>query len=449
MTSPQTLLHQLVERDGLTFAEFADDYQRTANLLFQETGDPIYRGAAVSEMSFQRWKKGDTSMPRRPAPKILKRMFGRAAKELFGPCSDEQASALPARPMPDESELRMTARDARAHATEAAAQILPDLSIDQLEDDLARLVRAHTNTPPHDIYLQVKEVLELAKVMLDRTQRLSQRGRLYLAAGEASALLGGCAFDLGLPSISVELLRAAALYGELAEHDALQAYSYGYLAILAYWNGNPTQAVRHVTTAQQFADVGDAGKARLAAIAARAHAHLGRVGETQRAIRLSLEDRGRRRDAIHDDLAGEFAFSQERVAMSNSSSYLLLRDGAGAENSARQSLQLIAESTTNTVPFVVAPQASSDLAMALLLGRDLDGAAEALAPVLAIPRQWRGAGLVERLDAVRGELVSPTFRDSVAATSLAEQIEEFTAVAAPRLLGPGVARLAIGSGDVS
>ncbi|MGW4694886.1 hypothetical protein ACWEO1_21210 [Kitasatospora cineracea] len=433
----------------MTYSEFAEDYRLAAAVLFERTKDPIYRGAVVAENSFTRWKGGDVSMPRRPAPRILEEMFKLKASELFGPCSDEQVPALLAVPMLDESDLRMTARSARAHATDAAAQLLPDLTIEQLEDDLARLVQAHTNTPPHTIYAQGKEVLALAQELLDRTQKLSQRGRLYLVAGEAAALLGGCAFDLGASSTAVELLRAAALYGQVAEHGPLQAYVYGYLAILAYWNGNPTLAVRHVKHADQFPGVGDAGKARLAAITARAYAHLGRVEETQQAIESSLQDRGSRRDEIHDDLAGEFAFSLERVAMSNSASYLLLRDGTGAETSARQSLQLIAENTTESVPFIVKPQASSDLAMALLLRHDLDGAAEALEPVLALPREWRGAGLVDRLGAVRRELVSPDYRGASAAGTLAEQIEDFTAVAAPRILGPGAARLAIGGGEVS
>ncbi len=443
-----TLFGALIARRRTSHREFAGEYKRIASQLYSETGDRAFLDAEVTEPTLQRWRAGRTERPRHPAPAILERMFNIPLDILFAPCTDEQVNALLAAPEPvlDESELRMTARDARAHATDAAAQLLPDLSLDQLEDDLVRLVRAHTGTPPHQIYMQAKEVLGLATVMLDRTQVLSQRRRLFLVAGQSSALLGACAFDLGSLPTAVELLRASALYGQVAEHGPLQAYAYGYLAILSYWGGNPTQAVRQVKQAQHFEGVGATGQARLAAIAARAYAHLGRVDETQRAIQLSLEDRGNQRDEIHDEVGGEFDFSVERVAMSNSATYLLLRDGSGAESSARRSLELIAQNSTGSTPLVVAPQASTDLAMALLLRRDLDGASEALHSVLSLPREWRGAALVDRINVVRGELVSPPFRNSPVATALAEQIEDFTTVAAPRILGPGTVRLSIGDG---
>ncbi|TQF05543.1 hypothetical protein E6W39_29090 [Kitasatospora acidiphila] len=440
----KTLFGLLGTQQGQTYREFAVAYRSTGNQLFEATRDVAFKEAGISEVTWQRWRSGATAIPRHPAPRILERMFpGYSIQALLAPANDEQVAALTLAPVLDESELRMTAREARNHATNAAAQILPDLSLDQLEDDLVRLVRAHTNTPPHIIYGQAKEVLGLATVMLDRTQLPSQRQRLLLVAGESSALLGGCAFDLGSLPTAVELFRAAALYGQVAEHGPLQAYAYGYLAILSYWGGNPRQAVQHVQRAQQFTGVGATGRARLAAIAARAFAHLGRVEETQQAIERSLQDRSLDRDEIHDGIGGEFGFSFERVAMSNSASYLLLRDGAGAESSARLSLDLIAQAPDGSTPFAVAPQASTDLAMALLLRRDLDAAAEALRPVLSLPREWRGSGVVDRINAVRQELVAPTFRTAFAASSLAERIEDFTLVAAPRILGPGAVRAAI------
>ncbi|WP_405018099.1 hypothetical protein OHV05_14950 [Kitasatospora sp. NBC_00070] len=442
-----TLFDALVTEQGMNYRTFAAEYRRVAAVLYRETEDSAYRNASVTNKSFLRWRSGRTSRPHHPAPAILARLFNQPSLALLAPCTDEQVRALPAappRPVLDESELAMTARDAHTHATDAASQLLPDLSLDQLEDDLVRLVRANTSTPPHLIFAQAREVLGLATVMLDRTQVLSQRGRLYLVAGQASALLGACAFDLGSLPTAVELLRASALYGQVAEHGPLQAYAHGYLALLSYWNGNPNQAVRQIERAQSFSGVGATGRARLAAIAARSYAHLGRVEETQAAIGRSLAERGADRDELHDGIGGEFDFSLERVAMSNSASFLLLRDGAGAEASARRSLELIASQVSGSTPLVVAPQAGADLATALLLRRDLDGAADALQPVLELPREWRGAGLVSRVNSVRTELASPAFRDSPAARDLADRIDDFTLVAAPRILGPGAMRLAVG-----
>ncbi|AUY50472.1 hypothetical protein [Streptomyces sp. CB01881] len=440
-----TLFEALVTEAGMDFRSFLAEYRRVAALLYERTGDLAFRNVVLTDKSFTRWRAGQVARPHHPAPAILKHMYSRPVDELFAPCTDEQIQVLRTAPTPvlDERELAMTARNARAHAADAASQLLPDLSLDQLEDDMVRLVRANTMTPPHVIFMQAKELLGLATVMLDRTQVLSQRGRLYVVAGQASALLGACAFDLGSMPTAVELMRASALYGQVAEHGPLQAYAHGYLALLFYWNGNPVHAVRQIERAQSFRGVGATGKARLAAIAARSYAHLGRAEEAHAAIEQSLADRGPAVDDLHDGIAGEFDFSLERVAMSNSATLLLLRDGAGAEASARRSLELIASQSSESTPLVVAPQAGADLATALLMRRDLDGAADALGPVLSLPREWRGAGLVGRVNAVRVELTSPAFRDAPLARSLAEQIDDFTLVAAPRILGPGAVRLAI------
>ncbi|MFD8320733.1 hypothetical protein [Kitasatospora purpeofusca] len=440
------LFDALVTRDKMDFRKFLAEYRRAALALYQKTGDTAYRNATLTEKSFQRWRNGNVGRPHHPTPDILNNMFGRPADELLTPCTDGQVRSLlaVADPVLDERELAMTARDARAHAAEAAAQQLPDLSLDQLEDDLAHLVRSTDTKPPHLVFMTARELLGVAMVQLDRTQVLSQRRRLYLVAGQTSALLAACAFDLGTMPHAFELTRAAALYGQVAEHGPLQAYAHAYLAVLYYWSGNPSQAVRKIVEARAFPGVGATGTARLAAIAARAYAHRGQVDEAQRAVAESTAERGPARDDLHDGLAGEFDFSPERVAMSNSATLLLLRDGPGAEASARRSLELGAAHAVSSKQLVVAPQARADLASALLMRNELDGAAEALGPVLALPREWRGAGLTVRVNSVRAELASPAFRGTPLAQDLAERIEDFTAVAAPKVLGPGTSRLALG-----
>ena len=441
----ELLLKRLIADLGMTQEEFREKYATAAAQLYRETRDRAFSSAAApATMTVYRWASGMTGMPRSPAPKILERMFNTPARQLFAPCTDSPTNTT-IEPAFDESELRMTAKEAASHAGDAASQILPDLTLDQIEDDLIRLIRANSATPPHLVYIQGKEILALSRIMLDRTQILSQRRRLYLVAGQSAALLGGCSFDLGSISTAIELMRASALYGQVAEHGPLQAYAHGYLAILAYWSSNPSQALRMVQTAQRFPDVGDVGQLRLAAIEARVYGHLGKPVEAERAIRASLEPGNGRRDEIHDGVGGEFAFNAERIAMSNSSTYLLLRDGTGAEESALHSLELIEQAPIGSTPRPIGPQASADLAMARLLRRDLDGAIDALEPVFDLPREWRGAGLVDRVNAVRTELAGPTFRTAPAALTAAEQIEDFVVVAAPNVLGTGTSAPAIES----
>ncbi|MFF2620123.1 hypothetical protein [Kitasatospora sp. NPDC058046] len=442
------LLDALITQFGMDFRAFQSEYRRTAALLHEKTGDAAFRNIVLTEKSVSRWRSGHVARPHHPAPAILKQLFGRPVEELFAPFTGDQAQMLraPSAPVLDESELSMTARDASTHASDAAAQLLPDLTLDQLEDDLVSLVQDTSTKPPHVVFVSAKEVLGVAKVLLDRTQVPSQCQRLYLVAGQASALLSACAFDLGAIPHAFELARAAALYGQVAEYGPLQAYAHGYLAVLYYWTGKPAQAVRKIEEARSFPGVGATGKARLAAIAARAYAHRGLIENAQLAIEESLAERGPVEDDLHG-IGGEFDFSLERVAMSNSSTLLILHDGPGAEASARRSLELIAANSTSSNPLVVAPQARADLTSALLMRGDLDGAANALSPVLGLPREWRGAGLTARVNTIQAALATAAFRDAQVAQDLAERIEDFTILAPPQVLGTGTARLALGRGN--
>ncbi|MET9293415.1 hypothetical protein [Streptomyces sp. NPDC003077] len=128
--------------------------------------------------------------------------------------------------------------------------------------------------------------------------------------------------------------------------------------------------------------------------------------------------------------------------MSTATSYLLLGDATGAEDSAARALTLLTEHADGDPSQVVASQARIDLARARLMLGELEAAAEAVEPVFQVPTQWRGAGVLERLAGLRTQLTEAEFRGSVRARDLGEQIEEFTSLAVARVFS-GSARWAI------
>ncbi|GAB2872648.1 hypothetical protein [Streptomyces mayteni] len=432
----KTLLQLLVRQLRWSYDRFRRAYEKGAHEVAELQGDRRIANATVSEPTFRRWTSGSIrTLPNEPAPTILEHIFRRPANELLA-APKEGAVSLPSAPAIDESEIRMTARDAADHAGEAAAWALPDLTIDQVEDDVRKLARSYLETAPVESYRRGAELLQLTRTMLDRTQRPRQRHRLYLQAGSTAAVLASASFDLGSLPAAVQLARTAALYGEVIDHGPLQAYAHGALAYLAYWDSRPADALRLVTTGQNFGGVGDTAATRLATIRARAHAHLGDQESAERVIR-SLDDLATgRRDELHDDVGGEFGMPPARAAMSNATTMLLLRDASGAEAAAERALDFINERPPAEQP-ALRGKAAVDLARARMLRRDLDGAAEAVEPVFALETGWRTLGVLERMTGLRHDLIRSPMATATAARALGERVEEFTANgAATHLLGP-------------
>lgn len=444
MSGP-TLLKVLVLERGWTYALFRKAYEKAARDVAAATGDAIST-ATVEEQTFRRWTSGRVKgLPNSPAPQVLEYMLGYPAHLLLGAPSDlPPASSVQPVLVLDESELAMTARDAAAHAADAASLTVPDMTLDQLNDDVVALARGYNRTSPVEVYRRAKELLSVAQALLERTQVPRQRARAYLAAGQAAALLSAISFDLGSLPAAVQLSRTAALYGQVIEHGPLQAYAHGALAFLAYWGGRPAEAVRLVHMAQQFGGLGDTAITRLSVIQGRAYGHLGNRPDTEAAVRKAVEQNSGERDELHDDIGGEFGFPADRVAMSNATTYLLLRDAVGAETAASSALQLLETKPEDQRPPLISSQASVDLARARLLRRELDGACEAVEPVFSVPAEWRGAGTLERLAAVRAALCHPEFRSTAAASTLGERIEDFSVGAMAQKLG-GTTPLAIES----
>ncbi|MEV7384384.1 hypothetical protein [Streptomyces lydicus] len=179
------------------------------------------------------------------------------------------------------------------------------------------------------------------------------------------------------------------------------------------------------------------------AIKARAHAHLGDVISARRAIQLAGEEGQAQRDELHDGVGGEFAFTQERLAMSTSTTALLVGDAAQAESDARRALELIKQRPPEGQSSHVRASAAADLAHARLLAGDVDGAAEALTAVWSVPAEARKTGIIVRTARIARYLARPEYHGAQRPTTLREQIEEYNRVSPPHRIGPHVGLLAI------
>ncbi|MCQ4210408.1 hypothetical protein [Streptomyces longispororuber] len=428
---PKTLLQALVRSRGWPYAEAAKEYRRIGRALANESDADDCRTADVSEPTWRRWTGGKAKgLPNGPAPRILERMFpGWTVRDLLGP----PPAVVTSQPALNESDIAMTARDAAAHAGNAASAHLPEMTLDQIDDDVRALAVAYETTAPSTAFHAATSLLRDIQEKLERTQRPRQKERLYTAAGMVTSLLSVASFDLAALGAAVQFARTSAMYGETIEHGPLQAYANGILAYLAYWDRRPTAALRYLETAKTFGGIGDMGRVRLHAIEARAHAHLDSPVEAQRAIQAAQEPGAGMRDELHD-VGGEFSFGPARAAMSHATTYLVLGDSQRAEESAVHALALLRDEANPDRP--VQMQVTVDLARARLLRGELDGVDEALAPVLQTASEWRTIGLVERVSQLRMQLARSGAAHAHLGRELGEQIEDFVALAAAHPL-PG------------
>ncbi|WP_409055547.1 DNA-binding protein [Streptomyces sp. SYP-A7185] len=418
---PETLLKALCEKRNLGVPAFVELFERTA----EEIVGKGLNNPTCSPRTVFRWKAGKAQPETLSADtrRVLQAMFGGyGVAVLFGPppVADPQAPAFNL-----ENEIKMTARDAQDDASATAAASVSDTSLDQLTDDVASLARAYASTPPLTVFRLGRALQEELQEHRDRTQIPTQQQRLLVLTGQTMALLAASAFNLGSFDNARRLARAADLYGESARCDPLRAYADGILAYLAYYTGMPGEAVSKARRAQTYGGLGDVAQRRLLAIEARAHGHLGDIDSARQAFRRSLETQSGAHDDLHDGVGGEFGFTSERLAMSTSSTALLIHDGAEAEESARRALDLVNQRPQASRSAHVLVGAAADLAMARLLMSDVEGAAAALDPLWDIPGDQRVTGVLVRTAQVQQFLAQPRYRASALPRDLRDRVEDF------------------------
>ncbi|WP_404868473.1 DNA-binding protein [Kitasatospora griseola] len=439
----RTLLEALIEKAGWEFPDFRREFRKAGNRLARALKDPRFRDLDMSEATFRRWVAGKVRQPTSVYVQTMQHLFDeRPIVELLAPPRGGDPTALSRQDL--ERELAMTAREASAHAASVASAFLSDLSVDQVQEDVRRLARTYNTRPPFDVLREARQMRTDTEALLNRTHIPEQKQQLLIAIGQVTALLAMTAFDLGSLGEAARLARSAGMYAEVTGFTPLAAFAAGTLSMLSYWEGRPSEAIRFIHQARSFAGVGAAGQARIAAIEARAYGHLGDRLRATAAVERALDLDPAEVDDLHDELAGEFLHGPERISRSHGTTFLLLRDGAAAQHHARQVLELLATlPEAQQIPRIEA-EARADLAAALILGGELEEAAEVLKPIAALAPERRAVGLVERVVHVSRLLTAEPVRTSPSAIVLREALEEYTRVAVPRQIGGAVARLSLG-----
>ena len=213
----------------------------------------------------------------------------------------------------------------------------------------------------------------------------------------------------------------------MAGHASLQAWTLGLLALLANWRRETDVALNHFRRGMSIAPPG-APRVRLRYIAARSYALLGdsaSVADVLEAARHDQDDADRHPDSLTLETGGEFTFGRARADACAAAAWLDLGHGPEAFQAASSALATLTSLPPPRRPLSQINGARIDMATACLLNHDLDGAAQALEPLLAQPVELRNVSLTGRLARTRTVLLSPAWAKSTQARQLADTIGEW------------------------
>ncbi|MGQ4617440.1 helix-turn-helix domain-containing protein [Nocardia sp. R7R-8] len=333
--------------------------------------------------------------------------------------------------------IMAAAHEASEHAGEAERTNVGASTLEQLDADVVRIANDYVRIPPVPMMVEMVRVRRRVYRLLDGHQRPADTGHLYLLAGTLSGLLANASTDLGYYDAAGEQVRAAWAYAELCGHNGLRAWTRGMHALIEYWSQRPRRAVQLAQSGQEFAESATA-QVRLLNIEARIWSALGSAADTDRCVRAAGDAREiGATDSLHDEVGGVFGFNDAKANYYAGATYIHLGQAGPALSATQRAIELYSNGPSEQRSYGAEALARVDCAAAHLINGSLDGAAEALQPVLGLDEDKRIAQLEERLTGVRRRIAAPAYRDSVEARRLDERIEEFCGSTAAKGIPPG------------
>jgi tetratricopeptide (TPR) repeat protein len=360
-------------------------------------------------------------------------MFGLPLEDLLQPWTPTIDIATPATDgsltLPssgnERSIITMAAERARRFAMLTSESTTPE-AVEQLREDVQRLALAYPQRPLLELLGDLAETQDTLFALLERRQSPQQARQLHFLASVTSGLLAKASHDLADPHAAMLQARTAVLCADQADHNGLRAWLRGLQSLVAYWAGRHAESVRFAEMGAQFAGrTTGTTSVWLPVSAARAYAALGNGEKAVAAIRAAEEAWNHVEPDEMDELGGICTFNQPRTLYYAADALAWLPDKAhDAVDLASRAVASYSDRSDPAWAFGDEAGSHSDLAIARVAARDVDGAAEALVPVLDLPPEQRINGIVHSVQRVHQAIR----RSGLAADAgeLIEQIEDFT-----------------------
>jgi hypothetical protein len=480
MSSSMTLLRALVTaKHWQKFETFAAQFQRSAEQLAAQQNEPGLAKITVSSRQYERWIYGTLKTEPWPdAARVLEHMFGYPVRKLLGPAEIAQPAvalgslkgeaahdpigshmeALADRPAdavqlfakqwqnveglapsePGESlnphnperMLAMAARRALRFGASADSTNIGDESLAQIRGELARLAFAYPQQPISAILGDIVAIQDYIFTLLEGRQKPRHSRDLYYAAAIASALVAKATHDYGDSRMAMTHARTALLCADNAEHGPLIAWVRGVQALITYWGNAPRDSLNYAQIGAAVPGVRGTTGIWLASLEARAWSVLGNESGTLEAVERAADLRERLVSDDIDELGGICRFSRPRqLYYAADASAALWRMHSTTVPGAIDSYAADAVAAYEAAPsdeasFGDESGARTDLAISRISNDDLDGAYDAIRPVLRLPVMQRIHGIVGSVIHVH-QAAAAAAPDSPVAREMQEEIEGY------------------------
>lgn len=422
---PRTLLEALVRERQLSWDEAAKLVVKTAR---EHEGLSI----SLSGRHLGRLARNERS-GNRPNPatrRALQYTFNRSVDDLLAPYVPSGSAILGnAQSGSTETSEVLTVAADRARRFMVSLQTLSDESLQLIYDEVRDLVCAYPARPLPEILSHLVSGQQAVFGLLERPQRPVHARQLYFLSAVLGGLLAKASHDLADPHAALSQSRTAWLCAEQADYDGLRAWIAGLQSLICYWARRPHDSIRYAQRGTAYAQrASNTAVVLLPASEARAWAALGNAEQAREAIERAERAWDHvRRDEI-DEMGGIGTFSRSRQLYFAADAMAWLHDESlgesSAEDLARQAVEAYSDPSDPHWAFGDAAGAHSALAMARIRREEIEGAADALTPVLDLPPEQRINGIVHSVNrvhhALRRIVTSPTARE------LQERIEYYT-----------------------
>lgn len=424
-TEPRTVLEHLVWQRDRTYEELTADFDRLASEMKER--------ATLSPRHLRRLASGERSGTTPVTRRVLHRMFGRPVEELLQPWMESHA-LIPLSPlgcvpsgMSERELIAMAAQRARRFTLSNEPTLTAE-SVEQVYDDLRRLALAYPQQPLSELLGDLVDVQDTVYQLLEQRQRPQQARELYLLAGVVGGLLAKASHDLAEPHAALTQARAAFVCADNADHNGLRAWLRGLQTMVAYWAGRHSESVRYAQSGAEFASRSRGTvSVWLPVSEARALAALGDGDGARTAIHRAEDAWDQVQPDQLDELGGICSFSRIRTLYYAADALAWLPDRAEAAGE-YASQAVLAYSDHGSPEWAFGDQAGShaDLAISRLALGELDGAAEAIAPVLQLESRRRINGIVHSVKRVHDALRHSGLATDERAGDLLDELEDFT-----------------------